>query len=76
MDAKRTTETKDHTKIGAVGLFSLEDLASYLSCSRTYAANLISDGSIPSLKIGTLRRVRRSDVDAFIESRLAAREQA
>ncbi len=70
MDVKRRTEAQEATT-GTEGLFSLKDLADYLSCSRTYAANLIADGSIPSLKIGTLRRVRKSDVDTFIESRLA-----
>ena len=64
------------TKTVPEGLLSLKDLADYLSCSRTYAAGLVADGTIPSLKIGTLRRVRRSDVDAYIESRLAAGEQA
>jgi excisionase family DNA binding protein len=56
------------------GLFSLNDLAEYLSCSRTYAANLISDGTIPSFKIGTLRRVRKADVDTYIELRAAAKD--
>jgi excisionase family DNA binding protein len=55
------------------GLLSLNDLAEYLSCSRTYAAGLISSGTIPSFKLGSLRRVRKSDVDAYIESRLAAK---
>ena len=53
------------------GLFSLNDLAEYLSCSRTYAARLISSGTIPSLKLGSLRRVRKSDVDAYVEKQLA-----
>ena len=56
------------------GLLSLDGLAEYLSCSRTFAAKLISDGTIPSLTIGTLRRVRKRDVDAYIEARLAAKE--
>ncbi len=45
------------------GLLSLNGLAEYLSCSRTLAAKLISDGTIPSLKMGMLRRVRRVDAD-------------
>ena len=55
-------------------LFSLNDLAEYLSCSRTFARELIASGEIPSFKIGTLRRVRKADVDDYIESRLAARD--
>lgn len=74
MGIRRRTEVQG-TKTRPEGLLSLKDLADYLSCSRTYAASLITDGSIPSLKIGTLRRVRKSDVDAFIESHLADRGQ-
>jgi excisionase family DNA binding protein len=62
---KRTESTE--------GLLSLSDLTQYLSCSRAFAAKLISDGTIPSLKIRSLRRVRRSDVDAYIETRLGAK---
>jgi excisionase family DNA binding protein len=64
----RQTQASTHS-----GLFSLNDVAEYLSCSRTHAHKLISNGSIPSLKLGTLRRVRKSDLDAYIESRLAAK---
>jgi excisionase family DNA binding protein len=56
------------------GLLSLDNLAEYLACSRTFAAKLLVDGEIPSLKIGALRRVRKADVDAYIESRLAAKD--
>jgi excisionase family DNA binding protein len=58
------------------GLLSLNDLAGYLACSRTYARKLIADGTIPSFKIGTLRRVRKSDVDEYVERRLAARDES
>ncbi len=55
------------------GLLSRNDLAEYLSCSPTHAAKLIADGTIPSFRIGSLRRVRKSDLDAYIESQLAAK---
>lgn len=62
-------------KVGnSSGLLSLNDLAEYLACSRTFAHKLVSDGTIPSLKIGTLRRVRREDVHAYVERRLAAKD--
>ena len=48
-------------------VLSAEQLAMYIGCGRTYAYKLISDGSIPSFKLGRLRRVRRSDADRFIE---------
>ncbi len=48
-------------------LLSPEKLATYLGCGRTYAYKLLADGSIPSVKLGRLRRVRRQDADRFIE---------
>lgn len=66
MEDKRTKTTG--------GLLSPNDLARYLSCSRTFAATLISSGTIPSLRIGGLRRVRKSDVDSHIDARLAAKD--
>ena len=66
-------QTKASTHGG--GLLSLNDLAEYLFCSRTYAHKLISDGSIPSFRIGgTLRRVRREDVDTYVERQCDASE--
>ena len=55
-------------------LLSLNDLAEYSACSRAYAARPISDGTIPSFRIGSLRRARNSGLDVFYgESRLAAK---
>jgi excisionase family DNA binding protein len=55
-------------------LLSLNDLAQYLSCSRSYAAMLIAEGTIPSFKIGSLRRVRKADLEAYVQSQLAAND--
>lgn len=62
------------TKTEADGgrLLSLRDLTEYLSCSRSHAQKLMDDGKIPSLKLGGIRRVRKSDVDALIERELSA----
>jgi excisionase family DNA binding protein len=51
-------------------LLSAEDLARELGVGRTTAYSLLWSGTIPSMKVGSLRKVRRSDVDAFIEARL------
>jgi excisionase family DNA binding protein len=51
-------------------LMSPEELQSFLGVSRTYAYGLLSSGTLPSIRIGKLRRVRRSDVDAFLEANL------
>ena len=63
---------KDRTRAQAEGLLSVNDLARYLSCSRTYAAKLVANNTIPSFKLAGLRRVRKSDVDGVIEQQLAA----
>jgi excisionase family DNA binding protein len=52
-------------------LLTPEELADYLKCSRTYAYQLLARGEIPSLKLGKLRRIRRSDANLYIEKRVA-----
>ena len=49
---------------------SPEELAKFLGLGRTRTYELLSAGIIPSVRIGRLRRVRRTDVDRFVESRL------
>ncbi len=49
---------------------SPEELAEFLGVSSTYAYRLRATGVIPCARIGRLRKVRRSDVEAFIEARL------
>jgi len=51
-------------------LMSTEDLAKFLGLGRTRTYELLSSGAIPSVRIGRLRKVRRTDVDRFVESRL------
>jgi excisionase family DNA binding protein len=51
-------------------LMSPEELAKFLGLGRTRTYELLSAGIIPSVRIGRLRRVRRTDVDRFVESRL------
>jgi len=48
------------------GLMSLKSLAEYLDCGTTFAGDLIASGAIPSFKVGSLRRVRKADVDAYV----------
>jgi excisionase family DNA binding protein len=55
-------------------LLSPNQLAAYLACSRAHATKLISDGTIPSFKLGTLRRIRKSDVDAYVERQFSKSE--
>jgi excisionase family DNA binding protein len=51
-------------------LMSAEELAKFLGLGRTRTYELLSAGHIPCVRIGRLRKVRRTDVDKFIESRL------
>ena len=54
-------------------LLSANDLAAYLGVSKTTAYLLMYDRAIPSLKIRGSRRVRKQDVDAYIQEQLDAR---
>jgi excisionase family DNA binding protein len=58
----RTEETKR--------LLSADELARELGISRTSAYAILWSGQIPSMKIGRLRKIRREDVEAFIEARM------
>ena len=51
-------------------LLSAEELAQELGVGRTTAYALLWSGQIPSMKVGRLRKIRREDVEAFIESRM------
>ena len=53
-------------------LLSPEEMAEALGCGRTYAYQLLSRGVVPSFKLGKLRKVRRRDVELFIEERATA----
>ena len=50
-------------------LLSADELARELGVGRTTAYALLWSGRILSLKIGRLRKVRREDVEAFIDAR-------
>jgi excisionase family DNA binding protein len=49
-------------------LLSADELARELGVGRTTAYALLWSGQIPSIKIGRLRKVRREDVQAFIDA--------
>jgi excisionase family DNA binding protein len=51
-------------------LMNPQELASLLGVSQTYTYRLLTTGQIPCARIGRLRKVRRSDVDAFVNARL------
>jgi len=57
-------------------LLNPEELAEVLGCGRTYAYHLLATQAIPSFKLGKLRRIRRRDVERFIEEQAAGAEKA
>jgi excisionase family DNA binding protein len=51
-------------------LLSAEDLARELGIGRTTAYALLWSETIPSMKVGRLRKVRREDLEAYIAARM------
>ena len=49
-------------------LLSADELAQELGVGRTTAYSLLWSGAIPSMKVGRLRKVRREDLDVYIEA--------
>jgi excisionase family DNA binding protein len=68
-------KTPTPAEVAEKELLTPEELAVVLGCGRTLAYRLIAEREIPSFKIGRLRRVRRSDVNSFIERRVQDTEQ-
>ena len=48
-------------------LMTVEELRRFLAVSRTYAYRMLGDGELPSVRLGRVLRVRRSDVLRFVE---------
>lgn len=48
-------------------LLPLGGVAEYLGCSLSTVKRLIADGSLPTVTVGGTRRVRRIDVEAYVE---------
>jgi excisionase family DNA binding protein len=51
-------------------LLSANELARELGVGRTTAYSLLWSKTIPSMKVGRLRKVRREDVEQFIQTRM------
>jgi excisionase family DNA binding protein len=49
-------------------LYRVSDVAACLSLSRTKVYELVRSGALPSVRIGGARRVRGSDLAAYVES--------
>ncbi len=51
-------------------LLSADELARELGVGRTTAYSLLWSGTIPSMKVGRLRKVRREDLEAYLAERM------
>jgi excisionase family DNA binding protein len=47
--------------------FSTEELRRWLGLGKTKFQELLQTGEIPSYRIGRVRRIRRADVEYFLE---------
>ena len=47
---------------------SVEEVSAFLGLGRTYTYQLLTTGAIPSVRIGRLKKVRRTDVEKFVET--------
>ena len=57
-------------------LLTMRQVGQLLGLGHTKVAELISEGNLRSIKIGRARRVRRSDLDRFLEGRSRAAAEA
>jgi excisionase family DNA binding protein len=64
------TQTEESTEY----LMSPAEVRQLLGLGRTYTYHLLATGAIPSVRVGRLRKVGRSDLDAFIEAHLEHNE--
>jgi excisionase family DNA binding protein len=49
-------------------LMGVEEVATFLGLGRTYTYKLLASGAIPSVRIGRLKKVRRSAVEEFVDA--------
>jgi excisionase family DNA binding protein len=50
-------------------LLTVEGVARYLSCSRRTVERIVARGELQPLRVGTRRRFRVEDIDAYAEGR-------
>lgn len=58
----------DLDQVGAVPLaLNYDDTGRLLGCSSRQVRRLVTDGRLPFIQLGGLVRIRRTDIDAFLE---------
>ncbi|MFC7501524.1 helix-turn-helix transcriptional regulator [Nocardioides sp. CPCC 206347] len=53
-------------------LYRVPEVAAYLSISRSKVYELLKSGELPSVHIDRTRRVRKSDLEGYVDSLAAA----
>ena len=48
--------------------FTTDELVRWLGLGRTKTYEMLRSGEIPSYRIGRIRRIRRQDIEAWLES--------
>jgi len=61
---------EDHDS--ASGLLTIEEVLTYLKVKSRTIYRLISTGSLPAVRVGRQWRIRRRDLDAWLDSQAAA----
>jgi putative molybdopterin biosynthesis protein len=61
------TETEASTTV-AEELMTVEQVQELLKVGRTFAYSLVRSGELPSYRIGRLLRIRRRDVEHWLEN--------
>jgi excisionase family DNA binding protein len=69
---RRTKTLPSSEEVRVKETLSPEDLAVVLGCGRTTAYTILANREIPSFRIGRLRRVRRVDVERYLEAQANA----
>jgi excisionase family DNA binding protein len=65
-----TTQTTELTEY----LMSPAEVRQFLGLSRATTYRLLASGALPCVRIGRLRKVRRTDVERFIEAHTESRD--
>ncbi len=66
------TERKDMNAAAEEEFLTVEQIQDLLQVGRTFAYSLIRSGELPSYRVGRLLRVRRQDVERWLEQNRCA----
>ena len=59
--------TKDDMHTGGEELLTIDQVQQHLKVGRTFAYSLVRSGQLPSYRVGRLLRVKRQDVDYWLD---------